>query len=121
MSPDPVPSAETRSLPKKLNPFLAIENAPSRTFATMSERCAHELIYDTPDEELVKKRSLGRTNLQVRANQVDTTNATKKENLGIFDYAHLRGPLPENLKGSEIFKPSQHQHTPDTYFLMVRH
>lgn len=33
-SPDPSISADTRSLPKKLNPFLAIENAPSRRFAT---------------------------------------------------------------------------------------
>lgn len=51
---------------------------------------------------------------------VGSSNATKPENLGVFEYAHLRAPLPKDLKGSEIFPshtPSQH---PETYFLMVR-
>ncbi len=72
------------------------------------------------DEELVKKRRLGQTNLAVKPGQVGTSNATKPENLGIFDYAHLRAPLPKNLKGSEIFAPNQHQPHPEAYFLMVR-
>ena len=65
----------------------------------------------------MKKRRLGQTNLYVKAGQVGMSNATKPENLGIFDYAHLRAPLPDNLKGSEIFK-----YLPNTeaYFLMVR-
>lgn len=72
------------------------------------------------DEELVKKRRLGQTNLAVKPGQVGTSNATKPENLGIFDYAHLRAPLPKNLRGSEIFAPNQHQPHPEAYFLMVR-
>jgi hypothetical protein len=46
-------------------------------------------------------------------------NATKAENLGIFDYAHLRVPLPPNLKGSEIFRVSKNTPQPESYFLMV--
>lgn len=73
----------------------------------------------TADEELVARRRLGKTNLSVKAAQIGTSNATKPENLGLFEYAHLRAPLPTDLKGSEIFPshPSQH---PETYFLMVR-
>ena len=74
----------------------------------------------TVDSELVAKRRLGQTNLAVKPGQVGTSNATKPENLGPFDYAHLRAPLPRNLKGSEIFAPHQNQPTPEVYFLMVR-
>lgn len=38
----------------------------------------------------------------------------------MFDYAHLRAPLPENLKSSEIFAPQPKQPHPEAYFLMVR-
>ena len=65
------------------------------------------------------RRRLGKTNLVVKNTQIGTSNATKPENLGPFEYAHLRAPLPKELKGSEIFpshSPSQH---PETYFLMV--
>lgn len=72
------------------------------------------------DSELITKRRLGQTNLAVKPGQVGTSNATKPENLGPFDYAHLRAPLPRNLKGSEIFAPHQNQPTPEVYFLMVR-
>lgn len=71
------------------------------------------------DIELVKKRRLGQTNLAVKPGQVGTSNATKPEHLGLFDYAHLRAPLPENLKGSEIFSPQLHHPHPEAYFLMV--
>jgi hypothetical protein len=56
----------------------------------------------------------------VKPTQIGTSNATKPENLGVFEYAHLRAPLPRDLQGSEIFPshtPAQH---PETYFLMVR-
>ena len=56
----------------------------------------------------------------MRPGEVGLTNATKPENLGVFDYAHLRAPLPKDLKGSEIFAPQQHQSPPESYFLMVR-
>lgn len=65
------------------------------------------------------RRRLGKTNLAVKATQIGTSNATRPENLGPFEYAHLRAPLPKDLKGSEIFPshaPAQH---PETYFLMV--
>lgn len=90
-----------RALPSKRNPLLA----PEKT---------------QPHSELIGKRRLGQTNLAVKPGQVGTSNATKPENLGPFDYAHLRAPLPRNLKGSEIFAPHQNQPTPEVYFLMRR-
>ena len=72
------------------------------------------------DDELLNRRRLGKTKLQVKPGQVGTSNATKAENLGPFEYAHLRAPLPDNLKGSEIFPSHQTQPPPETYFLMVR-
>ncbi|KAA6409500.1 MAG: APSES transcription factor [Lasallia pustulata] len=90
-----------RPLPKRRNPLLAPENSPEH-------------------EQLVEKRRLGQTNLTVKDGQVGTSNATLHKNLGMFNYAHLRCPLPENLKGSEIFTPAQHQAYPESYFLMRR-
>lgn len=72
------------------------------------------------DAELIKKRRLGQTTLTVKPGLVGTHNSTKPENLGPFDYAHLRAPLPEKLKGSEIFAPHANQGVPEVYFLMVR-
>lgn len=72
------------------------------------------------DEELLSRRRLGKTKLQVKPGQIGTSNATKAENLGHFEYAHLRAPLPEDLKGSEIFASHHNQSHPETYFLMVR-
>jgi hypothetical protein len=66
------------------------------------------------------RRRLGKTKLQVKPGQVGTSNATKPENLGLFEYAHLRAPLPSDLKGSEIFATQSNQSTPETYFLMRR-
>lgn len=71
------------------------------------------------DDELLARRRLGQTNLSVKPAQIGTSNATKPENLGVFEYAHLRAPLPKDLEGSEIFPPHPQQH-PDSYFLMVR-
>ena len=65
------------------------------------------------------RRRLGKTNLAVKPTQIGTSNATKPENLGPFEYAHLRAPLPKDLKGSEIFPSHSPQQHPETYFLMV--
>ncbi|KAL2853263.1 hypothetical protein BJY01DRAFT_78502 [Aspergillus pseudoustus] len=89
-----------RSLPKKNNPHVLPDAAPAY-------------------EELLTRRRLGKTNLSVKPTQVGTSNATKPENLGPFEYAHLRAPLPKDLKGSEIFPSHSPQQHPETYFLMV--
>ena len=78
------------------------------------------LTVESTDAELIKKRRLGQTKLEVKPGQVGTNNATKPENLGLFDYAHLRAPLPKDLEGSQIFAIHAHQPTPEAYFLMVR-
>ncbi|KAL6249379.1 hypothetical protein RBB50_003232 [Rhinocladiella similis] len=90
-----------RSLPEKRNPLVAPGTAPS---------------YD----DLLGRRRLGKTKLTVKPGQVGTSNATKAENLGPFEYAHLRAPLPDDLSGSEIFASQTHQPAPETYFLMRR-
>lgn len=71
------------------------------------------------DEELLDRRRLGRTRLTVNSAKIGTSNATKQENLGPVEYAHLRAPLPDNLTDSEIFAPQAGQPHPTTYFLMV--
>ena len=72
-----------------------------------------------PDEELLSRRRLGKTTLSVKPGQIGTSNATKPENLGVFEYAHLRAPIPKDLRGSEIFSLNAAQQTQSTYFLMV--
>ncbi|KAJ5312401.1 hypothetical protein PENANT_c027G09997 [Penicillium antarcticum] len=91
----------SRTLPKKFNPLILTEVSPSY-------------------EELLARRRLGKTHLSVRPAQIGTSNATKPENLGVFEYAHLRAPLPKDLKGSEIFPSHTAQQHPETYFLMRR-
>lgn len=73
----------------------------------------------TVDDDLLTRRRLGKTHLAVKATQIGTSNATRPENLGPFEYAHLRAPLPKDLKGSEIFPSHTPQQHPETYFLMV--
>ncbi|KAL4872615.1 hypothetical protein BDV12DRAFT_161864 [Aspergillus spectabilis] len=90
-----------RTLPKKNNPLVLPDAAPAY-------------------EELLTRRRLGKTNLAVKPTQIGTSNATKPENLGPFEYAHLRAPLPKDLKGSEIFPSHSPQQHPETYFLMRR-
>jgi hypothetical protein len=67
----------------------------------------------------VERRRLGQTELTVKPGQVNTTSATKPTNLGMFDYAHLRVPLPKDLQGSGIFTLQRNQQYPEAYFLMV--
>ncbi|KAF2152533.1 DNA-binding domain of Mlu1-box binding protein MBP1 [Myriangium duriaei CBS 260.36] len=91
-----------RALPSRRNPLMPAVND------------------DDHRKELVAKRRLGQTELQVDAGQVGTSNATKPKNLGAFDYAHIRVALPRDLKGSGIFHASRGHSTPDAYFLMRR-
>ncbi|TVY45995.1 Bouquet formation protein [Lachnellula occidentalis] len=88
--------ALSRHLPERVNPLMT-EEIPAFV-----------------DETLVERRRLGQTDLAVKAGQVGTSNSTKPKNLGTFDYAHLRAPLPKGIV-SGIFKPS-----PASYFLMRR-
>ncbi|KAK2806453.1 hypothetical protein FQN50_005871 [Emmonsiellopsis sp. PD_5] len=90
-----------RSLPKRLNPLILPEVSPKY-------------------EELLSRRRLGKTNLSVKPGQIGTSSATKPENLGMFEYAHLRAPLPKDLEGSEIFSFQPPQQNPEAYFLMRR-
>ncbi|KAI7364944.1 hypothetical protein KC354_g5270 [Hortaea werneckii] len=91
----------TRPLPENRNPLLEEERAP-----------AHEI--------LVERRCLGRTELKVKPGQVGTSNATKPDNLGVLDYAHLRVPLPKDLGTSGIFSRGSNRKFPESYFLMRR-
>jgi len=80
---------------------------------------------------LVSRRRLGQTELP-QSREPDaaakagkskiTSSATQnlKQN-GIFDYAHLRVPLPRELSKSGIFTPLKNGAYPESYFLMVRH
>ncbi|KAI5363309.1 putative bouquet formation protein [Septoria linicola] len=93
--------ARQHQLPERQNTSLEEERAPS-----------HEI--------LVERRCLGQTELKVKPGQVGTSNATKLENLGVLDYAHLRVPLPKDLTGSGIFLRGTNRKWPEAYFLMRR-
>jgi hypothetical protein len=72
------------------------------------------------DEILTERRRLGQTKLDVNPAVVNKVNATSPSNLGNFDYAHLRVPLPKDLEGSGIFSMQNNSMYPESYFLMVR-
>ncbi|PYH42796.1 KilA-N domain-containing protein [Aspergillus saccharolyticus JOP 1030-1] len=120
-----------RTLPKRNNPLILADEAPACNIARTSLYRLHRTSGRTrltrtllrawaTDEELLARRRLGKTNLAVKPTQIGTSNATKPENLGPFEYAHLRAPLPSDLKGSEIFPSHAPQQHPETYFLMRR-
>ncbi|GAB7362746.1 hypothetical protein MBLNU230_g3052t1 [Neophaeotheca triangularis] len=90
-----------RELPADKNPVLEEDRAPSHPI-------------------LVERRCLGQTELKVKPGQIGTSNATKPDNLGTLDYAHLRVPLPPNLNGSGIFIKGPNRKYPEAYFLMRR-
>lgn len=90
-----------RALPERKNPLL-------------------EPTDSTTTEILVERRRLGQTNLAVKPGAIGIANATKADNMGTFDYAHLRVPLPKDLTGSGIFTLTRTSAFPESYFLMRR-
>ncbi|KAK7531014.1 uncharacterized protein J3D65DRAFT_681068 [Phyllosticta citribraziliensis] len=84
-------------------------------FKTITECLRNPLILPehTPALDiLVERRRLGQTNLQVKSGQV-AGPSKQPEVTDLFDYAHLRVPLPKDLNGSGIFSLS-------SYILMRR-
>ncbi|KAJ6144579.1 hypothetical protein N7470_008474 [Penicillium chermesinum] len=84
-----------------LRPTLSITITSARHVALSPQEEITPLILADmapPYDELLARRRLGKTNLSVKPGQVGTSNATKPENLGLFD---------------------SQQH-PETYFLMRR-
>ncbi|KAF3384289.1 hypothetical protein F1880_002690 [Penicillium rolfsii] len=109
----------SRLLPKKNNPLILTDAAPPYPPSPLS-LIRLFCLRTFADEDLLSRRRLGKTNLMVKPTQIGTSNATKPENLGVFEYAHLRAPLPKDLQGSEIFPSHTSAQHPDTYFLMRR-
>jgi hypothetical protein len=124
----------SRDLPERTNPLLeptestasmytsrrvTSRRVPSRRIASHRILCAH-LLTPAPVDILIERRRLGQTNLAVKAGAAGIANATKADNLGVFDYAHLRVPLPKDLSGSGIFTLGRNTAYPESYFLMVR-
>jgi hypothetical protein len=100
--------------PKSARPVVRpiLRDAP--TTARPFANCARVI-----DEILVERRCLGQTELKVKPGQIGTSNATKPDNLGVLDYAHLRVPLPSDLSSSGIFIKGPNRKYPEAYFLMV--
>lgn len=108
--------AVTRQLPEKRNPFMTAE-VPNctRPCARGANACTRrEADKSAADTDLVSRRRLGQTQLTAKMVAALPGAEVDPSNLGVFDYAHLRAPLPKGIV-SGIFKSS-----PNSYFLMRR-
>lgn len=106
-----------RHLPEKRNPLLSNQvdkhTCKSRLRFPCPESCLRLTVIPT-DDEIVAKRRLGQTQLTARMVATLPGASVDPSALGVFDYAHLRAPLPKGIV-SGIFKSS-----PNSYFLMRR-
>ncbi|KAK8163583.1 hypothetical protein BC567DRAFT_166473 [Phyllosticta citribraziliensis] len=87
---------QTRVLPDQRNPLILPEHTPALDI-------------------LIERRRLGQTNLQVKSGQL-AGPSKPVEVTDLFDYAHLRVPLPKDLNGSGIFS-SKGSAYPDDGFI----
>lgn len=100
--------------------MLVEERAPERMSQEPERGARSAIANNRADDILVERRCLGQTELKVKPGQVGVINATKPDNLGVLDYAHLRVPLPKDLSSSGIFSKGANRKYPEAYFLMVR-
>ncbi|RYP73640.1 hypothetical protein DL771_003528 [Monosporascus sp. 5C6A] len=105
--------ASLRQLPKKHNPLMTEDIPPCTTSASLIN-IGHWKLTLAADAELVARRRLGQTQLTPKMVAAGATGDVDPSSLGVFDYAHLRAPLPKGIT-SGIFKSS-----PNSYFLMRR-
>ncbi|KAK7721225.1 hypothetical protein SLS64_001521 [Diaporthe eres] len=108
--------AATRQLPEKRNPFMTAEvpNCTRPWARGANDWTRREADKSAADTDLVSRRRLGQTQLTAKMVAALPGAEVDPSNLGVFDYAHLRAPLPKGIV-SGIFKSS-----PNSYFLMRR-
>lgn len=103
----------SRALPNQVNPLMT-EDIPVCKRLRQSAFCPWASLTPFADTDLVSRRRLGQTQLTPKMVAAGAAGEVDPSALGVFDYAHLRAPLPKGIT-SGIFKSS-----PSSYFLMRR-